>query len=217
VSNGKGRNASGWTVIGSLAGLAVLASVGDFLEPSAHLRVHVAEIGERAQRPEVLAHISDGAFDFTFLPGCGNMAGARDEIILAGEGEEARVEPHQVAFMFGNCRGEIIKPQFACAAAQDLEGMHMAAHEGLETLAMRELQVHLAAVAFHQAEGVQLARRPVVAQGAEVSPIDVEAFARGWLHAHVSPAQHIVLTHGLQIVFEDRDAAVIAKRLQTLE
>ena len=115
--------------------------------------------------------------------------------------------------MFGNGRGEIIKPQFARAAAQDLEGMHMVAHEGFETLAMRELQVHLAAMAFHQAECVQLARRPVVAQGSEVSPIDVEAFARRWLHAHVCPAQHIVLAHGLQIVFQDRDAAVIADRL----
>jgi len=95
--------------------------------------------------------------------------------------------------------------------------MHMAAHEGFETLAVRELQVHLAAVAFHQAEGVQLAWRPVVAQDSEVPPVDVEAFARGGLHAHVRPAQHGILTDGLQIVFEDRDAAVIAERLQPLE
>ena len=49
------------TVIGRLAGLAVLASVGDLLEPGARLRVDIAEVGKRTQRPEVLAHIPDGA------------------------------------------------------------------------------------------------------------------------------------------------------------
>ena len=91
--------------------------------------------------------------------------------------------------------------------------MHVAAHERFETLAMGELQVHLAAVAFHQAEGVPLARSPVVEQSPEVSPIDIKAFARRGLHAHVSPAQHGVLAHGLQIVLEDRDAAVVGERL----
>ena len=77
------------TIIGSLAGFAVLASVGDFLQPLARLRVDVAEIGEGAQRPEVLAHISDGAFDLTFLPGRGDMTGARDEIYTRGRRRES--------------------------------------------------------------------------------------------------------------------------------
>ena len=68
------------------------------------------EVGKRAQRPEVLPYISNGAFHFTFFPGRGDMTGARNETIFAGEGEKARVEPHQVALVFGDGGGEIIKP-----------------------------------------------------------------------------------------------------------
>jgi hypothetical protein len=82
------------------------------------------------------------------------VTGPRNETALAREGEEAGIEPHQVAFVLGDGRGEIIEPQFPRAATQGLEGMHVTTHESFETLAVRELQVHLAAMAFHQAEGV---------------------------------------------------------------
>jgi hypothetical protein len=99
------------------------------------------------------------------------MAGSRDETTFACKGEEARVEPHQVAFRFGYRSCEIIEPQFSSAAAQGFKGANMAAHERFEGLAECELQAHLAAVAFHQAKGIQLARRSVVEQSAEVPPI----------------------------------------------
>lgn len=50
-----------------------------------------------------------------------------------------------------------------------------------------------------------------------MSPIDVETLARRGFHAHVRPVLHGVLAHSLQVVLEDRDAAVIAERLQPLE
>jgi hypothetical protein len=119
--------------------------------------------------------------------------------------------------VFGNGSGEIIEPQFARAAAQRFKGVEVAAHEGFEALAVCELQVHLSAVALHQAKGVQFARRPVVGQGSEVSPIDIEALARGGFHPHVGSPQRRVLAHRLQVIFEDRDAAVITERLQPLK
>ena len=57
------------TLVGRLTGFAMRALVGDFFQPLARLRVDIRQIGEGAQRPEVLAHISDGAFDFSFFPG----------------------------------------------------------------------------------------------------------------------------------------------------
>ncbi len=140
----------------------MFAPIGNLLQPAARLRVHVAEIGKRAERPEVLAHISDGTFDLTFFPSRSDMAGAWDETTFAGKGEKAWVEPYQAAFVFGYGSREIIEPKLAGAAAQRLESVDVAAHEGFEALAVGELQVHLATVAFHQAEGIQLARRSVV-------------------------------------------------------
>ena len=53
-------------IIGSLTRFAVLTLVSDVLERAARLRVYIAQVGKRAQRPEVLAYISDGAFDLAF-------------------------------------------------------------------------------------------------------------------------------------------------------
>ena len=88
---GRGRESFGLeTFVGRLAGFAMLALIGDFFQPLARLRVHIGQIGEGAQRPEVLAHIADGAFDFSFFPSRRDMTGARNEVVFAGEGEEAR-------------------------------------------------------------------------------------------------------------------------------
>jgi hypothetical protein len=40
---------------GSLAGFAMAAAIGDFLEPVSDLQVDVGQVGEGAQRPETLA------------------------------------------------------------------------------------------------------------------------------------------------------------------
>jgi hypothetical protein len=54
------------TFAGRLPGFAMPALVGDFLQPLAGLRVHIGQIGEGTQGPEVLAHITEGSLDFAF-------------------------------------------------------------------------------------------------------------------------------------------------------
>ena len=88
--------------------------------------------------------------------------------------------------MFSHGRGEIVIPEFACDSAQSLEGVDMTAHESFEALAVRELHKQLAAVTFHQTEGIQLARVSLVEKGPEMTPIDFEALSRCGLHAHIS-------------------------------
>ncbi len=41
------------TLFGRLSGFPMLPAVGDFVQPLAHLTVHVRQVGERAQRPEL--------------------------------------------------------------------------------------------------------------------------------------------------------------------
>ena len=95
------------------------------------------------------------------------------------------MESHQIAVMLRDGRGEIVVPKLASDASHCRESMQVAAHEGFETLAMGELNVEFAAVAFHQAECVKLARCAGIVQRAEVAPIDVEAVARRRLHADI--------------------------------
>src|SRR5437588_13020831 len=95
---GSCRRDSGWKrSLGRLPGFAMTALVGDFVQPLAGLRVHIGQIGEGAQRPEVLAHITDRPFDFTFVPGRRPVTGARDGAASARKGDEAGTEADQGA------------------------------------------------------------------------------------------------------------------------
>ena len=64
----------------------------------------------------------------------------------------------------------------------------MTTDERLEALAVRELHKQFAAVAFHQTEGIELARVTLVEKCTEVTPVDFEALPWPWLHAHIRPA-----------------------------
>ncbi len=94
---------------------------------------------------------------FAFFPAARHIAGTGKEAVFAGEGEKARKEADQAAIMFGDRGGQIVVGDLARDAAQKREGMHVTADEGLEALAVSELQIQHPAVAFDQAEGVQLA------------------------------------------------------------
>jgi hypothetical protein len=59
----------------------VLPAIGDFVKPLSHLAIHVCQIGERAQRPEVAPKITDRTFDLSFLPGRRYVTGTREEAI----------------------------------------------------------------------------------------------------------------------------------------
>ena len=122
------------------------------------------------------------------------MASAGQETVFASEGQKAGMESHQVAVVLSDGRCEIVIPEFACDSAQELESVEVTAHEGLEALAVRELHKQLAAVTFHQTEGIELARVTLVEKCTEVPPVDFEALSRSWLHAHIG-----TLGRGLQL------------------
>src|SRR5262245_43756990 len=145
------------------------------------------------------------------------MTGAWNKVVFACERQKARVEANQVAVVFGYSCREIVEPQFAGTPTQGFKSVEVTAHEGLEALAVGELQIHLAAVALHQAERIQFARSTVIKQRAEVPPINREARTGAGFHAHVGATLFGLAAYGLQVVFEDGDAAVIAEGLQMLQ
>src|SRR5260370_41010808 len=101
----------------------------------------------------------------------------------------------RVAIGEGVRRCQIIEPQSGCDSAQELEGVDVTAHEGLETLTVSKLDKQFAAVTFHQAEGIELARVTLVEKCPEVTPVDLEAFPRPPLHAHISTLGRSLSSH----------------------
>jgi hypothetical protein len=126
------------------------------------------------------------------------------------------VEAYQIAFVFGNCSRQIVKPDFLAYATQVLESMNVTAGEGFEILAVSELQVHLAAMRFDQTEGVELAHGAVISESIKVVPIDVAAFAGGGFNAHVRTTSCGTPTHRMEIVFQDRNATLVAELPEAL-
>src|SRR5664280_168122 len=161
------------------------AHVGDLGQPLSRLAVHIVQIGELAQRPEILAHVSDAAaFHFSFFPTTSLIAGTRDEVKFAGEGQETRVEAHQAAIMFGYGGGQIVIVNLPTYAVESRQGMDVATHEGLKTLAVSELQIRHPAVAIDQRESIQFALVAFVAESAEVAPVHLKAIPGLGFHAH---------------------------------
>ena len=107
------------------------------------------------------------------------IAGARKEAVFAGKGEKARKKADQAAIVFGDGSGQIVIGDLARDATQRGERVHVTADEGLEALAVSELQIQHAAVRFDQGEGIELALVAGVIERAEVPPIDFEALAGG--------------------------------------
>ncbi len=202
-------------VDGPLPGFAMLPLVGDFREPLAGLAIHIMQIGELTQRPEVLAGIADGALHFAFFPTRRQIAGPRVEAIFAGEGEKARKKTDQAAIVLGHGSSQIVIGDLARDAAQGGEGVHVTADEGFKALAVSELQIEHAAVGFDQGERVELALVAGVVERAEVPPVDFEALAGRRLHAHEGATGLGLRAGCLQVIAQDRVAAACSRAAVT--
>ena len=121
-------------IYGSLAGLAVLALVGDFGEPLAGLAIDIMQIGELAQWPEALACIADGPLHFTFFPARRWITGTRVEPIFPRETEEAGKKTHQATIVLRYSGGEVVIDDLSGDTTQGNESVHMAADKSLKAL-----------------------------------------------------------------------------------
>ena len=126
------------------------------------------------------------------------------------------METHQIAIVPGDGRRQIVVPEFACDSTQEVKGVNMTAHESFKALAVSELHVELAAVAFHQPKGIEFASVAVVGEDAEMTPVDFEALAGCGLHAHIGPLRLSFRTHEVQVLFQDAQTTVEAERAEPL-
>src|SRR5208337_4389667 len=138
-------------------------------------------------------------------------------IVFTREGEEARLEAHQAAIVFGDGGQKVVEPTFSGHSAQGLEGVLVAAHEGFETLAVGELDIEHAAVGLDEAEGVELAFITLIVERVKVAPIDLEALAGSGFHAHEGARGREGGPHALQVAVQDGVPAGITRRTQALQ
>ena len=149
-------------------------------------------------------------------PGAG-ITGTRVKVVFAGEGEEARLEAHQTAIVFGDGGQQIVVPTFTGHSAQGLKGVLVATREGFKTLAVGELDIEHAAVGLDQAEGVELALIALIVERVKVAPVDLEALAGRGFHAHEGTRGRAGGTHAPQVAVQDGVPAGITGRAQALQ
>src|SRR5580692_7700940 len=128
------------------------------------------------------------------------MASAWQKTVFASEGQKTGMKPHQVPIVLGDGGGEIVIPEFACNSAHRVESVDMTTYESLEALAVRELHKQFAAVTFDEAEGIKLARVPLVEKCTEVTPVDFETFSRSWFHAHIGALGRGFSSHRVYVI-----------------
>ena len=144
------------------------------------------------------------------------MTGSRQETVFAGKGEKAGLETLQIAIVLGDGSRQIVIPEFARHSTEVMKGMNVTAHESFKDLAVSELHIELAAVAFHQTEGIQLARVPLVGKNPEMAPVDLEALPGPGLHAHIGALRLRVGAYRVQVLFQDAQTATEAQRAEPL-
>lgn len=117
------------------------------------------------------------------------------------------MKPHEVSIVLGDDRGHVVEPELARHTRHGFEGMDVAAHQSLKRLTVRELEIHLPAVALDETEGVQFSRGAFINKRSEVTPVDLKTLARCRLHAYEGAPGFRFAPHRLQVIFDNRVAA----------
>src|ERR1019366_843786 len=111
---------------------------------------------------------------------------------------------------------QVVIPEFAGDSVQHLKSVNVTTNKGLETLAVGELQILHPAVSIDEGEGVELPLVALVVERLEVTPVDLEAFAGLWFHAHEGSLRLQLRTHVTHIVGKNAAAVGVPQRLEPL-
>jgi hypothetical protein len=175
---GKHRRASGWKRL--IGRSRVRYAIADWRSDRAIHAPSGSHRGGRGNR--AAARSSDGrtdatAFHFPLFAATRLIARARVRVEVAGKGQEARIEANQSSIVFGECGGKIVN-QISRAMPSASEMRERDNGQGLEALAVLELQILYPAVPVNQSERVEFPLIALVVERIEVTAVGLEAFAR---------------------------------------
>ena len=118
--------------------------------------------------------------------------------------------------MFGDGGGQIVIPDLPGDAVQLLKCVNVTTDKGLETLAVRELQILHPAVPVNESEGVELPLIALVVERFEVTPVGLEAFARLWFHTHEGSLRLQLRAYFVHVLAQNAAATGVAQRAEPL-
>src|ERR1035441_3849673 len=118
--------------------------------------------------------------------------------------------------MFGDGGGQVVIPDLSGDAVQLLKCVNVTTDKGLETLAVRELQILHPAVPVHQGEGVELPLIALVVERCEVTPVGFEAFARLCFHTHEGSLRLQLRAYFVHVLAQNAATTGVAQRAESL-
>lgn len=170
---GEQRTLLGEHVDGPTIRRAVLADIGDLVEPDPDGAVGVLEGREGAAREEALLEVLGGVLDATLFVGAVGRAGDGPKAVVRGEVEEPRVEPHVGADVGQDHAAQVVVEDAAHDSPCGREGALVAGEEDFELLAERQLDVEEAAVAQDVEESGEASRLALDEEGPAGGPVDL--------------------------------------------
>ena len=145
--------------------------------PCEGLGVEVVEIDIRAGGEEGVAHVANGALDAPLLIAARGRDGAGLIAVVRRELDQRRVESDGVAGALQHGALEVVVEQHPRHAAEEGEGLDVAAEKRRHRRAREEAQEDLPREAQHHHEGDERPRRRAHGELAEVRPIDLGLLA----------------------------------------
>jgi len=141
--------------------------------PPVELRVQVLHVPEGPRREEPLPQVADCAFDAPLLVGRRHGAEPGDEVVVAAQLQEARVEADGVALPLQDGAFQVVVEQDPGHTPQGPEGLDVAAQEALERLVHGEDRMERPRPAQDQHERGQAPGGPAERDRPEAAPVDL--------------------------------------------
>jgi hypothetical protein len=191
-----------------LAGGPVKTQVGHVVSPLGSGGVHLVEVAEFAAQEKGVFDIADPGLDPTLFVRSSPPTERGLEGVKSRKGHKARIEADLVGHSLQHNAPEVVIENLGWMAAEEAEGVLVAAQEFLQVLAHGELTVQKAAVGEHHDETGKPAGVASDRDEATTGPVDLCGFAGCELQREESVG--LRRADFLKVVLEDADTAGVA-------
>ena len=150
-----------------------------------------------------MSDVADEVFDFSLLMRLSRVGGPGDNGKGAEKVEEGVIIPDKGPFPLGNGGEHVVHHHFLGRAVHETEGTKKRTMQGFLSLGVGKLQVHEAAVGFHQGEAIQFSAGLAIGDSAEVTPVDLALPAGGRFEADEGALMARGSADHPEVVFDD--------------
>lgn len=201
---------------GPLSGGGMQTYIGDGISPLKGLAVHVVEIHEVFEGPEVVPNVVDGAFfNFSLLVGPTDVTGVRRDFKGAQEREKGLIIADDGALALGDGGGHVVEDKLFGCSAEENKGIEEASVKGLLALRVGKLEVEQPAVTFDDGKAIELSAPAPIRKRAEVAPIYLALLSGRRFETDARGG--VSLAQGADEIFDDGVASMEPQREEALK